>query len=82
MWNYEMALNELNTVACGGEGNVVAWESLTERGSSTKSVQTFPTCGNFIVCNFVWITVWNILALWFIFLNLQHIGCSVSFIFF
>ena len=48
MWNYEMDSTEVNSIACGAEGNVVSWDSLEEVGISERSLKTFSKCGNYL----------------------------------
>ena len=44
MWNFELSQDELNFNTCDKDGNVVSWNTLQERGTSTRSVQSFPVC--------------------------------------
>ena len=50
MWNYEMTPEELLYETCGKTGNLSSWETLQEKGNSTKEHQFFHDCkGNYIL---------------------------------
>ena len=44
MWKKEMTLDQLNSGTCGGQGDVVSWNTLQEKGSSVRTQEYFPTC--------------------------------------
>ena len=44
MWKREMNLDELNILTCGTEGDVVSWNTLQEKGASSRAKKNFPAC--------------------------------------
>ena len=62
MWQHEMTLDELNSATCGTKGDVVSWDTLQERGSSSKTNKFLPGCnGKHTSLNLFFVTL---LAKW------------------
>ena len=67
MWQTEMSLDQLNLEACGTEGDVASWNTLQEKGSSTRTQQDFPSCAGKIS------SIYNTLAL------AEHFSLKIKF---
>ena len=48
MWDYEMSLDEINSIECSEKGNVVSWNTLKSEGVESLPGKAFPCKGSVI----------------------------------
>ena len=48
MWDYEMSLDEINSIECSEKGNVASWKTLKSEGVGSLPEKTFPCKGSVI----------------------------------
>ena len=46
MWDYEMSLDEINSIECSEKGNVVSRNTLKSEGVGSLPEKAFPCKGN------------------------------------